>query len=530
MRQVGVTVTHRVKNSDNITVGFIANNVFINTYMIRANISSIDNLAITKSGSFRATKELPIIYYKDLNRQTYKKIQSESPFKRDIEDILENWRKRKNREVLQLNGPRQCGKTTELKKFAYKNYEYIIYIDLSDNSGKLFSEILNNRNTTDINILIDFMQSYCERANLPQFKNNNRTILIIDEIQLSSTIYNSIRTIRNKYDIDIIVTGSYLGVTVFNKEFFLPAGTIEEIHMLPLSFREFVRIYNKHKILDSISLNSESNANDYESLHALYTVYRKIGGYPDVIKEYIRSNDIKQCMKIIGRIINIFTQESRNYFDTTKHDIIFKSLYSSVFIQMCSNKKGNGTKLVEDVTQIIKDGTKMVISRDEISKSLLWIMYSKVVGQCDLCVDGNITNILPARRFYYLDCGMANYISNTTGVDKTTIDGLITETFAYSELYRLYINTYSLDKVKGDYPNFSTYGQYELDFMVLGTDDKIYGIEVKTTDGETKSLKVYVQKGFINKGIVAKKTTGHRGDKVQSIPIWAIGCRFPYNN
>lgn len=519
--------THRVKNSDNETVGFVVNNRYINNYLVESNITNIDNLRVLKSGVIRASKQLPVIYYKDLMLQEYNRIKNDSPYKRDIEARLNRWKKQRSNKVLQLNGPRQCGKTTELKKFSYKNYEYIVYVDLSDNTGKLFKEVICSNNT-NIGAILDSMTVYCERSNLPTFKDCKNTVLIIDEIQLDPSIYNMIRTLRNRYNIDIIVTGSYLGVVVFNKEFFLPAGTIEELHMLPLSFREFVDIFNKSKLLDKISINGQSSKSEYEQIDYLYSIYRQIGGYPDVIKEYIKTKSIRQSMEVVGQIINIFTQESRNYFDADKHDMIFKSLYSSVFIQMCKDKKGSGAKLVEDVAQIIKSGAKMVVSRDEVSKSLLWLVYSKVIGQCDLYVDGDLTNLLPARRFYYLDCGIASYIGNTTGIDKATIEGILTETFAYSELYRLYINTYSLDKVKGNNPSFSMVGDYELDFMILGTDDNIYGIEVKTKAGETKSLKEFIKRGLITKGIIAKKTMGSNEGKANSIPIWAVGCRFPY--
>ena len=57
----------------------------------------------------------------------------------------------------------------------------------------------------------------------------------------------------------------------------------------------------------------------------------------------------------------------------------------------------------------------------------------------------------------------------------------------------------------------------------------VYGIEVKTKDGEPKSLKVYIDKNFVDRGIVVKPTKGGHGDKFDTIPIYTVGCRFPYN-
>ncbi len=519
--------THRVKNSDNETVGFIVGNQFINSYLAKLNIRDITNIKLLTSGKFRAKNKLPVIYLNDLNRQRYNKLLEENPFIRDIEFELNKWRKEYNAKVIQLHGPRQVGKTTEIQKFAYKNYEYIIYIDLSDKTGDLFKKTIeNSQNKSDLNAILDFMSAYCDRANLPEFNNSKKTILVIDEIQTSSSIYNMIRTIRAKYNIDIIVTGSYLGHIINSKEYFLPAGTIRKLDLYSLSFREFTRIFKLQSLLDSISIFGESKQTDYDKLYKLYDIYRQIGGYPEVVKTYIKTQNILECKTVIKDLISVFIDESRHYFNSDRHDIIFRLIFDQAFKQMCSNKKGS--KLVEDISNSIKSNNKNIINKEDINKSLVWILYSGILGDCTLCTDGDIRNTVPARRVYYMDCGIANYISSGTGIDKTSIDELMAETFVYGELYRLYLVNEVNKKVNGSKPCFSTLGNYELDFMLLDTDNKIYGIEVKAKEGTSKSLSIYIQKGLVNRGIVAKRTTGHNGDKLSSIPIWAVGCRFPY--
>ena len=51
-------------------------------------------------------------------------------------------------------------------------------------------------------------------------------------------------------------------------------------------------------------------------------------------------------------------------------------------------------------------------------------------------------------------------------------------------------------KVIEDEVCYSTYGKFELDF-ILADKNK----EVKTKDGESKRLKVYIDKNFINQGL-----------------------------
>lgn len=133
--------------------------------------------------------------------------------------------------------------------------------------------------------------------------------------------------------------------------------------------------------------------------------------------------------------------------------------------------------------------------------------------------------MLNERRFYFMDCGIANCIAKMTPADNRTVTGMLTENFAYTELYRLYQS----DKVKGDKPCCSIYGNYELDFMVVDINDKKYGIEIKTTDDNSPvSLTVYLNQKIVDEGYLAKKTRGGIRKNLYSIPVYAVGCRFPY--
>ncbi len=60
--------THRVKNSDGETVGFIIDGKFYNVYYTMNSISQIENLKITKNGKIRASRALEDIQYKQLNK------------------------------------------------------------------------------------------------------------------------------------------------------------------------------------------------------------------------------------------------------------------------------------------------------------------------------------------------------------------------------------------------------------------------------------------------------------------------------
>ncbi len=514
--------THIVKNADEETVGYLVDNVFYTDYYLKQNIELVENIAVDNTGRICSDKELPCLSYAAaVTGKAYHDMVLKNPFMRDIQADLEEWKQEKNHGVLQLEGSRQIGKTTELLKFAYRNYEYVLYVNFASDEYD-FKDVIQNGCR-----LMEF-EKYCRRAGLPHFKNSRQTILVLDEIQVSEQAYNAIRSIAASVNCDIVVTGSYLGQTIKNG-YFLPAGTVTYMKMYPLSFAEFCRIYGKDSMLEQIDLYGSSAQSAYDELFALYDLYRYIGGYPAVIKKYIDNQNKEACYQIIADLLNTFEKESRNYFQASKETVIFKSVYREAMIELCRERKGSGSKLVELVTTIVKYSEKLLVSRDEIANAIMWLIYSGIIGECGCYVDGDMLSYRPARRLYYMDCGIAGYLGAETGMERGTIEGILTETFVFAELHRLYTARYSKKKVKGDTPSFSILGSNELDFLVFDKENKSYGIEVKTTDGAPKSLRVYRDKRLLDRAVVAKRTNGGHDGGIETIPVFAVGSRFPYD-
>lgn len=107
--------THKVKTADQNTVGFMIDGVFYTNYYIRQYIQDIDNLSLQQNGMPEAENELPEIDYKKaFIDRVYHKLVKENPFVRDVQEDLLAWKADKQHQVLQLEGTRQVGKTTEL--------------------------------------------------------------------------------------------------------------------------------------------------------------------------------------------------------------------------------------------------------------------------------------------------------------------------------------------------------------------------------------------------------------------------------
>lgn len=436
---------------------------------------------------------------------------------RDVQKELMEWRKKRHQTVLQVEGLRQVGKTHEIRKFAYGQYHRVIYVNLvRDEYG--FEDMITEH---------EFLERYCERAGLAPFCDDPDTILIIDEIQESKDVYNAIRDIRERCACDIIISGSYLARTVNSRDFFLPAG-IAYLQMQPLSFQEFCRSLGLEDVLLRLDPYGLSPKEEYDELENAYGIYRKIGGYPEVVTTYLRSKDLAGCMDVLEDLVRTFTAESSRFFSNSTALSIFREVYRGTMIQMASEKKGTGKAWMEMVTDFVKDSVKEPVSRNEIRMASSWLLYSGMIGYCDLYNNGDVTDVVSNRRAYFSDTGIANYVSNLVTIPRDAREGMLTETFAYTELNRLYRQPLSRRQVRGDKPCFSVCGDYELDFVVVDQSDRRFGIEVKSSDNRAGSLTYYLEHGLVDYGIRAVPMKGGHGERMDTVPLYLVGVGFPY--
>ena len=516
--------THRVKDTAGNNVGFIINSRYFSYDFVKNNISEIDNLYVTSGGLVKSKSgKLDVISLLQVNRLRYKKLCEENPIQRDIQEEFSTWKTTRHTDILYVEGARQTGKTTEIRKFAYNNYEQVIYVNLSDKAqlDRFLTIVINNASK------LFGLSKYCKSTSEhDKYNDNPNTILIIDEIQDSVEVYNSLRTLQSELNCDIAVTGSFLGRTV-NKEFFIPAGNTYNVEMTPLSFMEFCRLYNADRLLTTIKLDGTSPVSNYNTLLELYNVYKEIGGYPRVVKTYIKTKSTEACNDIFVDLLERFIQESRRYIGTDKSQLVFENMFKAAAIMQTREKKGTDNNIVELTSKFINDSTRSIVDRKEVNTAIRWLVYNGVLGTCDLYNQGNVLELLPEKRIYFRDCVLLNYVLSNTAIDDATRRGIIAETFAYNELYRLYKNRSK--RIKGDKPCCSVFNNYELDFMVVDNNDKKYGIEIKSgTTNNPKSLMEYRRNGFINIAIVAEITNGSIKAKWHSIPIYTVGARFPY--
>ena len=446
--------------------------------------------------------------------------------KRKVYDQLLDWKNDTVHSTLEVNGARQVGKTYIINKFADENFRHKIYINLCDLSGKQFMECY--KKATDWTPgtkrpeqpLHDTFKLFD-----PDFEDTNDTVIIIDEIQESSEIFNRIREFTRYFQAHFIVTGSYLG-RVLEPEFKFSSGDITSIRTYTLSFKEFLEALDDQLFQKYLSLPLD-HADDtvpelYDELKNVYDIYRQIGGYPKVVETYLNTKDVEAAQKELVRIIRIFLNESMRYFD----DITDISVFTNIFLSICRillrEKKGlDEDSISEELQKLVTKNYSSNLSKATCYRAINWLYHSGIIGFCGKITELDILNFRPGSRCFFMDLGVAYYYLSRTGATVSTMDGSLNENYVYINLSK---RQEFPEEIIFETPAFATYKGGEIDFVAQTLKTHIrYLIEVKAGKGTASTALKALEQGKANKLLYLKgDTKGGTVGNVQTLPIYLL--------
>lgn len=449
-------------------------------------------------------------------------------FKRDIYKRLIDWKNDNSGKVLEVSGARQVGKTYILRKFSRENFKHEVYINMAEQSGEQFLLCMDKMNEWEpgtpreerpIHKTLELFDG--------EFEDTKETIIIIDEIQESSRVYNLIRTLAREFECYVVVTGSYLG-RLLAKEFFLPAGDLEDLKLETLTFAEFTEVFGVRDLYESVDLFGGSENGQYVQLKECFDLYQRIGGYPSVINMYLEHKDFERCDVELWRLLSIFINESKRYFDDVLETDAFVKLFQGIATTLIKEKHGI-RDLVEDLSKIVYKQESGRFTKQMLNRAIAWLQASHIIAYASKSIDCDYLNIKINAGFYFLDVGIARYFLTMAGANEADIKGITAENFVYLALLR-HIRV----DIAGDSPWFATFEKTkgELDFYVRSTKDyKNYGIEVKSTDSQAKTARalfdahkldyVYYLKGGSNGGVA-------ENGRLMTVPVY-LADRITFN-
>lgn len=300
-------------------------------------------------------------------------------FKRKIYNQLLNWKNQQSHKPLIIKGLRQIGKTTIVTKFANENYESVIILDFRKDVS--LHKIFNG--DFDIDEIIFSLSLKYKTAKFIPYK----TVLIFDELQDCPNARSSLKYFALDGRYDIICTGSLLGIKNYrithNQSRGIPVGFEEIIEMKPMDFEEFLWANSiNQEIIDNLykSIRESAKINDFihEKMLDLFNKYICVGGMPEVVDTYIKTNNFNEVRKVQKRILMSFESDFGTHLDDN-YDIVADD-----------NAKAKILATFNSIpNQLAKDNQKFqysVISKNakgrEYKSSIEWLENYGLISRC----------------------------------------------------------------------------------------------------------------------------------------------------
>ena len=239
---------------------------------------------------------------------------------RRIEQEIREFLKSGRKEAMMVTGARQVGKTYIIRECAKEIYKNIVEINFVENQQavKLFANITGSK---------DILLRLSALTDVPMIP--GETLIFFDEVQECPEIVTAIKFLVEDGQYRYILSGSLLGVELKDIRS-VPVGYLSILEMYPLDFREFCEANRvSQTVMDKLKECFEKKQPVDELIHEkmmeLFRLYLIVGGMPAVVDAYIRTNNLKEVLRIQQGIVQLY------YKDIAKYDKDNKLYLDEIF-------------------------------------------------------------------------------------------------------------------------------------------------------------------------------------------------------
>ncbi|MBR1814031.1 MAG: ATP-binding protein [Lachnospiraceae bacterium] len=408
-------------------------------------------------------------------------------FKRKVYDALLDWKKEsQGQTALLIEGARRVGKSTVVEEFGKKEYDSYILIDFSIASKAvrdLFEDI------SDLNYF--FLQLQLQfRVDLVVRK----SLIIFDEVQLFPKARQAIKHLVKDRRYDYIETGSLISIHKNVKDILIPSEE-RKISMYPMDYEEFLWAIGDNSTYPLLrkcfegkrSLGDQIN----RKLMRDFRLYMLIGGMPQVVKEYLASNNFKMVDAVKRDILSLYEDDFRKIDPTGKISLLFEAIPAQL--------ANNASRFqVSSVLENLRAGDILeLIAQMEDSRTVL-VSYHANNPNAGLSSAKDLTRF----KMYLCDTGLFTTLmfKDRDFTENSIYEKLLSDKLS-ANLGYLYENAVAqILTATGNelfyytFPNEATKHNYEIDFL-LTRQNKICPLEVKSSGYKTHaSLDAFFEK------------------------------------
>lgn len=227
-----------------------------------------------------------------------------------------------------LEGARRVGKTTLAINFAKNEYKSYILIDFSI----VKKEILNLfADISDLNYFFMQLQLFTDVKLYER-----ESVIIFDEIQLFLKARQAIKYLVKDGRYDYIETFSLISIKKNVKDILIPSEELK-IEVYQLDYEEFLLAIGKDPSLieeayqNNIPLGNIVN----RKLMRDFRLYMAIGGMPQAVDTYLKTNNLIDVDKVKNGIIKLYKDDLMKIDSSNSLAVLYENIPS----QLALNKK-----------------------------------------------------------------------------------------------------------------------------------------------------------------------------------------------
>ena len=422
--------------------------------------------------------------------------------KRKAYDKLLEWKNSAGRRPLILYGARQVGKTWLLKAFGEKEYESTVYINCDNNPDveNLFFDFDTER---IIRVISAITNKKIEKE---------KTLIIFDEIQEEIKGITALKYFNeNNPDYHIAVAGSLLGLKVHSGTGF-PVGKVDEITLYPMTFTEFLEALGHDMLLE---LLESERWNEISALGSrfieLLRQYYYCGGMPEVVKNYVEKQDLKEVRSTQLRILRDYKR------DFSKH------IPARLLPKVNMVWDGLSGQLAKENKKFIYSAIKKGGRAKEFEDAIQWLIEAGLVHKVNrikkIDMPLNFYEDISAFKLFSSDLGLLGAKSSVPAKDILSgsnifkeYKGSFTEQYVAQQMIASGVEPYY-------YSNENS--TMEIDFVIQM--DKVYPIEVKAEENlKSKSLQTVLKDKTDMKGWRFSMSPYREQERIVNVPLYAV--------
>lgn len=415
------------------------------------------------------------------------------------------WKEKKNRKPLILNGARQVGKTWLLKEFGKRHYEDVAYFmcDKDEEMSKIFSS------NFDIDRIILQLSARIGKDIRPE-----KTLIIFDEIQSSPRVFECLKFFyEDAPDFHIAVACSLLGISLHQGNSF-PVGKVDMIRVFPMNFEEFLIANKQERLVDIL------NKRDYDSINTLKDTYEKflrqfyfVGGMPAAVQAYIEKEGIQEVRAIQTQILFDYSRDFSKHVSKTdipRVNMVWQGIPAQLFKE---NKKF--------IYGLLKDGGRA----KEFEMAIQSLVDAGLIYKVNRCkaikMPLKAYEDFSAFKLFLCDCGLLGALAEIPASQ------MLVSNEAIKEYKGGFTEQYVLQQMMSrDEGSIYYYGagnsRLEIDFLVQ-KEGKPVPIEVKAEGNvRANSLSEFLKNNPEIRGVRYSMLPYVQQEHFDNLPLWAI--------